>query len=101
MDTLHDIAEGKSIDAGNPYWVYPERTKNPDWDETAYNKIYKEVRAAFQSEGCSALDSKCNKPSELHDRTYGLTPQDAASVLYEVLGDDLNGAAAMLEDMGY
>ena len=98
-DTLHDIAGDRYPE---PYWLDLNKTrKNPDYDSNAYQFIYKKVVQDFQTRGCEAVDSSHNTPSTDTDRTFGLTRQDAAAALYDVLGDDLNGAAAMLEDMGY
>ena len=52
---------------------------------------FTEVLHRFQSDGCKALDSRCN-PRKDHGRA------SAAAVLYDILGDDIDGAAAMLED---
>lgn len=77
FDTLHDAAEEQ---------------------ESTYDK----VAADFRSRGCAALGwGSCSEPSEETDRHYGLRPQDAASALYDLLGDDMDGAASMLEDMGF
>jgi len=45
----------------------------------------------FQSHGCKAIDAKCN-PRKDHGRA------SAAAALYDLLGDDIDGAASMLED---
>jgi hypothetical protein len=66
-------------------------------------KSFKDVSREFRSKGCEALGlpACAGPPSEATDSTYGLRPQEAASALYDLLGDDVDGAAAMLEDMGY
>lgn len=51
------------------------------------------VSRQFRAQGCKALGSRCN-PTPDRDTAA------AASAMYELLGDDLDGAAAMLEDMG-
>lgn len=65
---------------------------------------YRDVSALFRDHGCRVLRSyggRCSAPSTSTDRTFGLTRQDAAGALYELLGDDMDGAAAMMEDMGF
>lgn len=62
---------------------------------------YQKVLRAFQLKGCEAVGLSCSTPSTETDRTFGLTRQDAAGALYDLLGDDADGAAAMLEDMGW
>lgn len=73
--------------------------------EEDIDATYKEVAADFRSRGCEVMkfgfDGRCSAPSEGTDRTFGLTRQAAASALYDVLGDDMDGAAAMLDDMGF
>lgn len=64
-------------------------------------RTYSIIVHKFQDQGCEGIGQKCSKPSTQVDSTFGLTRQDAASALYDILGDDMDGAAAMLEDMGY
>lgn len=86
FDSLHDEAQARK-EAGN------------------YEASYDTVSADFRSRGCEAMhagfDGRCSTPSTQTDRAFGLTRQDAASALYDVLGDDMDGAAAMLDDMGF
>lgn len=111
LDSLHDEAQARY---GIPYYVpetdryavtSPRRPKNPAWDEQAYGSIFEAVRREFQSQGCEALHeafgSKCSVPSTDVDRTFGLTRQAASAALYDLLGDDMDGAAAMLDDLGW
>lgn len=71
----------------------------------ATGRSYTEVSRDFRIKGCSALaveyGGQCSAPSTRTDRTFGLTAQDAAGALYDILGDDMDGASAMLEDMGF
>lgn len=62
---------------------------------------YDAAAKAFRKDGCVALGSTHNEPSTEEDAVWGLRPQDAAAALYDILGDDMDGAAAMLEDMGF
>lgn len=109
MDCLHEEAAARY---GIPYylpeadpWGTPRKEKNPEYVETDYQKVYGKVSQEFRAKGCEALseayDGKCSTPSTGVDRTFGLTRQQAAGALYDILGDDMDGAAAMLEDMGY
>jgi hypothetical protein len=112
FDSLHDEAQARY---GIPYYT-PEpdryamvgpgrRTQNPEYDETAYQRVFSKVRQEFQTQGCEAMreafGAKCSTPSTDTDRTFGLTRQEAASTLYELLGDDMDGAAAMLDDLSW
>lgn len=112
MDSLHEEAQERyGIDYYTNYPAYGyvaihDRKKNPEYNEDDYQKVYKEVKRQFQSEGCKTFSfaSECTAPnrSEMQtDSTFGLTANEAAAALYDVLGDDMDGAAAMLEDMGF
>lgn len=97
MDSLHDRAqELYEI----PYYATDEdrraHIKNPEYDDDAYQTIYKKVRADFQTRGCPALGGSCSANRDVEKAMV-------ASAMYDLLGDDLDGAAAMLEDydMGY
>lgn len=102
-DSLHEEAQERY---GIPYylegsWGEP-RVKNPAYDGDAYQAIFKQVSAEFRSKGCAALfGSRCSTPSKETDRTFGLTRQAASAALYDLLGDDMDGAASMLEDLGF
>lgn len=107
FDSLHDEAQeryGIQYDSGLDF----DRTPNPDYISEDYHKIYEAVSVEFRSIGCKALKSfgsheHCtskNADPET-DRTFGLTRSEAASAMYDILGDDLDGAAAMLEDLGF
>lgn len=76
----------------------------------AKGSSFKDVLTDFQNRGCKALSVpgpwgsvKCNFTDEADevDPVYGLTAAQAASALYDLLGDDVDGAAAMLGDMGF
>jgi hypothetical protein len=62
---------------------------------------YREVSRDFRSRGCAAIGARCSEPSTEVDRSYGLTRQAAAGAMYDLLGDDMDGAAAMLDDLGF
>lgn len=111
MDSLHDEAAARY---GIPYYLdgrdldgfdTKHRQKNPAYDADAYQHFYKAVRADFQTEGCGiALASAftngqpCRKQERPADQGAPLTRSEAAAAVYDLLGDDLDGAAAMLED---
>jgi hypothetical protein len=62
-------------------------------------QTYSEVAADFRVRGCEAIESSHSKASTETDKGFGLTRQEAAGALYDLLGDDMDGAAAMLEYM--
>lgn len=112
MDTLHEEAAEAY---GVPYYVTEDdrraMVRNPAYDPDAYAVHYQAVRAAFQTKGCgealpfittgTAFGKPCEREADASDGR--LTNSAAAAALYDLLGDDLDGAAAMLEDfqLGY
>lgn len=52
-------------------------------------RTFNDVRLDFQNRGCEALGGQCNSETHAHP---------AIGVLYDILGDDIDGAAAMFED---
>lgn len=78
LDYLHDVVEELNY--------YRESDDPP--------VTFSSVRADFQRRGCEALGERHNS-----DRTPEAA--EAAGMLYEILGDDIDGAAAMLDDLGY
>lgn len=105
FDSLHDEAQARYA---IPYYVEGTKNKNPAYDEDAYQAIYRQVSAKFRTNGCEALSTAFDishgspDPDDAErDRTYGLTRAEAASALYDILGDDMDGAAAMLDDMSF
>lgn len=52
-------------------------------------RTYREVAGDFRNRGCEALGTSHGSGK----------PSAAADVLYELMGDDMDGAAAMFEDL--
>lgn len=53
----------------------------------------REAHAKFANEGCGFLGFTCTPVKD--ERT------EVAALLYDLLGDDVDGVAAMLEDFGF
>lgn len=67
----------------------------------AYAAVYSAMRAEWQRFGCGALYMHLGRPSPRFCG-YAVSDQrmaDASAVLGELLGDDVDGLAAMLEDV--
>lgn len=68
------------------------------WDNDTFHDVaedtgstYTKVAADFRRRGCEALGT-----------THGeMNPDPRVGALYDMLGDDMDGAAAMIEDMEY
>lgn len=104
-DSLHEVAEERY---GIPYYLDDDgwagayeargRRRNPAWNSDAYQRVFQEVSREFRERGCEALHSRHSEPSTEIGR-FGLTRQEAAAAVYDVLGDDLDAAAVMLDDI--
>lgn len=55
---------------------------------------YSAVRDDFARRGCAAIDGRCN---DRPDKSRA----SAAAAMFDVMGDDADGIAAMLEDFDY
>ena len=64
-----------------------------NWESNSpYSKVYDEVRKDFYARGCEALGNT---------HTKGGQPTEAAALIYELSGYDIDGAASDLEDFGH
>ncbi len=61
---------------------------------------YRAAAAAFRSQGCEAIGFVHSVGND-STGAYGLTNAQAAEALYDLLGDDMDGMAAMMEDFGF
>jgi len=95
-DSLHDVAQERY---GIPYYLQYDkfnrasRTKNPEYNSDDYQKVFREVSQEFQSKGCGVVFG--NECERVENDTTAI-----ATAAYEILGDDLDGAASMFEDYG-
>lgn len=87
MDTLHEEIE----------YRYPDR---PWEDESNYEEYFSKINREFHEKGCQAITSyevgPCLPASESQKMRGSIS-----SMLYEMLGDDIDGIAASLEDAEY
>jgi hypothetical protein len=105
-DTLHDVAEAQYAENGYPPFYASEedrfaRRRNPAYDSEVYGDVFRLVSQDFRRVGCVALGGECGPASTRRDPVFGLTAQEAAGALYDILGDDMDGATAELQDMGF
>lgn len=66
-----------------------------DLVEEGMYDTYSNAAAAFRSKGCEALGDTHNAA------TTGSFRAHAADAMFDLLGDDMDGAAAMMEDFEY
>jgi len=57
-------------------------------------KSFDEALAAYKSKGCRGIDRTCSDEPNDEAAMY-------SSALYEILGDDIDGVAAMMQDYGF
>ncbi len=72
-----------------------EEVEHRGAQDEEYEEVYNQVKSDFFKKGCKALTvygpaQWCNG-----------APEDDIAFIYDLMGDDLDGAAAFLEDMGY
>lgn len=99
-DCLHDVAGADFAKAeGMTYKEYMAIEPDSRVREAKYSPFYKNVLHAFQSEGCKALESEYGPQNHCVPKESKRTA--AASAMYDLLGDDMDGAASMLADLDY
>lgn len=84
MDCLHEEAEIRVKALNVP--IIKISSEDP-----VYSATYNEVRKDFQKKGCCVLGGKCS-----NNKASG-----AISAAYDLMGDDLDGAASILDDARY
>lgn len=73
--------------------------RTPNAPRPDYAQVFDIVRQEFYAHGCYALRSAYTGAADSCERSEGSESiRLAAGALYELLGDDIDGAAAMLED---
>lgn len=58
--------------------------------EGEYEPLFREVRQDFAARGCRAIGGRCSDT----------VANPAVAELYDLLGDDIDGAIALIEDFG-
>lgn len=122
MDSLHDevkyrypgepwITEDKpegvkeyKVHFIDPEKLYPwkslDELGHKGWhNQEEYEKYYNEIRNDFYSRGCRAMMFVGGNKD--YCKPKGSQKAQMAGAMYELLGDDLDGAAAMMEDYEY
>jgi len=105
MDTLHDVIDERIAAGIFEPLEKPEQYVGPEYDAyaKAYARYYDTVRDDFYTQGCAALTGyshvTCEPAPEPEDGK--LSRAHAMSLLVDVLGDDLDGIASMMDDAEY
>lgn len=95
MDTLHEEVSMRWPD--KPWKV------NGKHNQEVYEPYLRQVRSEFYAKGCNALQEFMGGPTDWCKPPENQDTKDrlaAIGELYGLLGDDVDGAASMIEDFG-
>lgn len=97
MDSLHEESEARYL---NQYGVTHRTTylRNPTLATSRYEPVYELVAAEFRRKGCSSLSALRGSQPCYPESIEAFDRSARAAAAYHLLGDDMDGAAAMLED---
>lgn len=104
LDSLHDEATARGApsfrdlpEAAQRSAGRPDSQAHPAYVRyrKAYDAVFQAVRADFQANGCRALGGRCT-PAEPGTRAYNRA--GIAAEVQALLGDDVDGAEAMMDD---
>lgn len=84
MECIHDQISEEYPD--EPWRLYGE------YNQELYDGYYSDMRKRFIKEGCKAFGANCNPSTKANPEWQ---------VAYELMGDDLDGVASIMEDMGF
>jgi hypothetical protein len=92
------------VRCGEPWDIDSLHEEVDERNETGETASFDTVRGDFYSRGCAALSNafgtvKCERSEPVSNGK--LSPAMAMSVLVDIMGDDIDGVAAMMEDYGY
>lgn len=100
--SLDSIHEQISEDYPNKPWERPgdkpgySREQQKRYEDGYFNKYV----ARFHKEGCELFGCTHNVREE-ETGTHGLAASEAQQALYEMMGDDVDGIEAMMQDEGF
>ncbi len=89
LDSLHEhIAEQHDYD--RTMGIDPPWYTNGRYDDQKYSKLFSAARQEFRQKGCAMFGSKCSNAHPAKGAAF--------EALSEMMGDDVDGAIAMMED---
>lgn len=102
-DMIHDRVE--ELKLAPSYYLeehdpFSQRERNPEYSSEVAQAAYRKLAAEFRTKGCPVLGLTCSPVVSESQKMRS----SAAAAMYDLLGDDMDGAAAMLEDadmLGY
>lgn len=90
MYSLHDVCEQR-YEEKHGIVQKEDWARDRDGTNKRYEPIYEAVAAEFRVKGCEVFDCSHN----------GNTAHPGIAEIYELLGDDMDGAASLLDDADY
>jgi hypothetical protein len=99
MDTLHEVIDERVRAGDLPATKFPGVLHGKEYEayRAIYDSNYEIVRSDFYRNGCKALTGY----SSSHCEPKPSLRTDAMSLFIDVMGDDLDGIASMMEDAEY
>ena len=99
MDTLHEVIDERVRAGDLPETKFPGVLHGEEYKayRAIYDSNYEIVRSDFYRNGCKALTGY----SSSHCEPKPSLRTDAMSMFIDVMGDDLDGIASMMEDAEY
>jgi hypothetical protein len=64
-------------------------------------KTYQQIARLFQTKGCEAIGERHSKHYDEADKRESEGRAMIASAVYDVMGDDMDGAASEFDDLGW
>lgn len=95
-DSLHEEVDIRF--RNDPRMVAYEAGRPGYRDQKLYEPMYREVAADFRAHGCKALENAFGEQGHCEPRNDDRSL--VAAAMYDLLGDDMDGAAAMMDDFG-
>ena len=89
MDEIHYEVEHQN--PGKPWYEWPSNKYN----QSIYDKYFQPMMAEFRKKGCEVFGCSHNEV------TKGKNAAKLSGMLFDVLGDDIDGIASELEDAEY
>lgn len=102
IDSLHEAitekyGEWDPTAENRNSWGEVRRGKTVIKDPRPYEDLFRETKDLFRKIGCAAMDGG-TKPTCAAEKSLR---SDASAVLMDLLGDDIDGVASMLDDFEY
>lgn len=99
METLHEVVDERMRAGDLPTTTFPEVLHGEEYKayRAIYDSNYEIVRSDFYLNGCKAMTGYSSSWCEPKQSTR----TDAMSALIDLMGDDLDGIASMMEDAEY